>query len=85
MGEDVCTLPEAWVIYDAIIGDERLYFVAEPESLDSVFRRFTQLAAVSPKVWADAYLAAFASIAGLQLVTFDRGFRQFKDLQLVLL
>jgi predicted nucleic acid-binding protein len=26
----------------------------------------------SPKVWADAYLLAFAAVAGLRLVTFDR-------------
>jgi predicted nucleic acid-binding protein len=26
----------------------------------------------SPKLWTDAYLAAFASVAGLTLVTFDR-------------
>ena len=28
---------------------------------------------VSPKVWTDAYLAAFARSAGIQLVTFDKG------------
>ena len=27
---------------------------------------------VSPKMWMDAYLAAFAETAGLTLVTFDR-------------
>ncbi|MFN0162189.1 MAG: TA system VapC family ribonuclease toxin [Burkholderiales bacterium] len=31
----------------------------------------------SPKVWMDAYLAAFAVRAGLSLVTFDGGFRNF--------
>jgi hypothetical protein len=31
--------------------------------------------ATSLKVWADAYLLAFASVAGLKLVSFDRGLR----------
>ena len=33
----------------------------------------------------DAYLAAFALMGGLQLVTIDKGFRQFKDLDLLVL
>lgn len=39
----------------------------------------------SPKLWMDAWLAAFAICAGLQLVTFDRGFAQFAGLELLLL
>lgn len=85
MGEDACTLPEAWAIYDDIDADERFCFIHEPEAIDPAFRRFTQTATVSPKVWADAYLAAFAFAARLRLVTFDRGFHQFGELQIVLL
>ncbi len=29
----------------------------------------------SPKVWADAYILAFASVAGLKLITFDRALK----------
>ena len=36
--------------------------------------------AASPKLWMDAYLAAFAIESGQQLVTTDTGFRQFKGL-----
>lgn len=39
----------------------------------------------SPGLWTDAYLAAFAQAADLMLATFDRGFRRFVDLRLVLL
>ena len=35
----------------------------------------------SPKVWNDAYLAAFAIEAGLQLITTDGDFRVFPGLQ----
>ena len=41
----------------------------------------------SPKLWMDAYLAAFAISGNLRLVTFDRDFRQFEPhgLELILL
>jgi predicted nucleic acid-binding protein len=29
------------------------------------------------KVWNDAYLAAFAEAAAVEMVTFDQGFKQF--------
>jgi predicted nucleic acid-binding protein len=32
----------------------------------------------SPKRWMDASLAAFARLAGMRLVTLDRGFRQYR-------
>jgi len=40
--------------------------------LESRLRVYSRLKRASPKVWADAYLVAFASAAGLKLVTFDR-------------
>jgi predicted nucleic acid-binding protein len=36
----------------------------------------------SPKLWMDAYLAAFALAGGYQLVTTDKAFKQFKGLDL---
>lgn len=41
--------------------------------------------AASPKLWMDAYLAAFARSAGYTLVTTDAAFTQFADLDLRLL
>ena len=43
------------------------------------------LSEYSPKLWQDAYLAAFAVAAGLSLVTFDQGFRKFRRLQSIIL
>ena len=42
---------------------------------------FTQLPSFSTNVWTDAYLAAFATVADFELVTFDQGFLQFKNLR----
>jgi predicted nucleic acid-binding protein len=35
----------------------------------------------SPKVWNDAYLAAFAKAANFELVTLDRGFAQYQHVR----
>lgn len=85
MAEDVCTLPQAWSIYDQILADERFLFLPEPGNLEPALRRFTQANQPSPRVWQDAYLAAFAAASGLDLVTFDHGFQQFAGLRLILL
>jgi uncharacterized protein len=85
MAEDVCTLPQAWAIYDQILADGRFTFCSEPSNLDLSLRRLTQPNTASPKLWQDAYLAAFAMDLGFRLVSFDRGFHQFEGLDLILL
>jgi toxin-antitoxin system PIN domain toxin len=82
MGEEVCMQAQAWVIYDAILGDERFSFYSEPEGVEVLLRMYTQSSLASPNLWPDAYLAAFARAADLQLATFDKGFRQFDGLRL---
>ena len=55
--------------------DDRVAYLSEPEAIEPEFRRQSRLGTFSPKVWADAYLLAFATVAGLKLVTFDRALR----------
>ena len=71
-GEEALTLQDAWSCYDALSGDERTGFVAEAAGLERLWREHTSSRTHSPKVWTDAYLVAFASSAGLTMVTFDR-------------
>jgi toxin-antitoxin system PIN domain toxin len=75
MGSDVKTMSEAWALWDKVCADDRIALLAEPEAIEPEFRRFSGRRSSSPKVWADAYLAAFAAVAGLKLVTFHRGLR----------
>lgn len=75
MGKDTKTMSEAWGLWDQIWADDRVIFLAEPEDIEREFRRRTRLPSQSPKVWADAYLLAFASVAGLMLVTFDQALK----------
>jgi uncharacterized protein len=75
MGTDAKTMSEAWDLWDQIWADGRIAFLPEPDGLEQEFRTRSRLPSRSPKVWADAYLLAFACAAGLTLVTFDRGLR----------
>ena len=75
LGTDAKTMSEAWRLWDQIWADSRIAFLAEPDGLEQEFRTRSRLPSRSPKVWADAYLLAFASVAGLKLVTFDRGLK----------
>lgn len=68
-------MSEAWRLWDRICADDRIAFLSEPEAIEPEFRRQSRLGTSSPKVWADAYLIAFATVAGLKLVTFDRALR----------
>ena len=79
------TNEDAWAAYEALLADPRLSLRDEPKGLDPLWRRFASRPAPSPKLWMDAYLAAFALAGGYGLVTTDRGFRQFTGLELVLL
>lgn len=72
MGGDVLTRSQAWEVFDALVADPRNCLMAEPSGLDPVFRRQTGSKETATKQWADGYLAAFASAADMQVVTFDR-------------
>jgi len=75
MGSDVKKMHQAWELWDEVCADNRIESLPEPEALEQEFRRLSARQSPSPKVWVDAYLLAFASVAGLKLVTFDRGLR----------
>jgi hypothetical protein len=74
---------QAWAAYQALAADDRVAFRSdEPSGLDALWRRFALRETASPKIWRDAYLAAFALAAGCRMVTTDAGFRQFRGLDL---
>jgi hypothetical protein len=76
MGTDeVMTQSRAWRAFDRWLTDSRVLFLDEPTNVDGLFRSLSRQNRPSPKTWADSYLAAFAEAAGLNFVTFDRGFQ----------
>lgn len=76
---------QAWEASTAWLRDPRIAFMDEPATLQQEWQRFGCVRTVSPKLWMDAYFAAFARAADLQLVTTDKAFKQFKGLDLHLL
>lgn len=76
---------QARAAYEAWLDSGCVAFTDEPRGLDSYWRKLAAHEAPSPKLWMDAYLAAFAMAGGYQLVTTDQGFKQFKGLDLQVL
>lgn len=66
-------------------GDPRIAFAAEPSDLELHWRRLAARDVSSPKLWMDAYLAAFALASDNELVTTDKAFRQFAGVRVRLL
>ncbi len=66
------TMIEAWRVHDRLFDDDRVGFAAEPAEVEARFRKHTADRTASHKLWADAWLLAFAQAAHGILVTFDR-------------
>ena len=62
---------------DLLLGLPHVIERDEPLGMVSRWRKLAALPSPSPKVWMDAYLAAFALSAGLSLVTLDKDFTAF--------
>lgn len=84
-GDSAVTLPRAWESYERLLNDPRVAYCEEPIGLEAVWKSLTQRQSFSPKIWSDAYLAAFAQLGGLQIVTFDNGFSQFSAARCLIL
>lgn len=77
------TLPQAWHHVDSLLGGAGIGFLREAPGIENSWRSLCQPFASSPKVVADAYLAALAIETGSIMATMDSGFRQFPGLSLV--
>jgi toxin-antitoxin system PIN domain toxin len=77
----------AWEKWEELMDLPQVVFAAEPNDLTNWWRQLAARETASPKVWMDAYLAAFAITGGLEFVTLDRDFQTYEahGLQLRLL
>lgn len=66
-------MDQAWQSFDILFVDHRVVLMTEPPGLEERFRAIAAGRAASPRLWADAWLLAFAEAAGGTVVTFDRG------------
>jgi uncharacterized protein len=65
-------MANAWAAYDRLFADDRVAFFDEPSGVDDAFRKYPHKGHASPKLWADAWLLAFAECAGGSVITFDQ-------------
>jgi uncharacterized protein len=84
-GIDPMSNDAAWEFYTAVAANRRCGFAAEPDALEPKWEIYARSQTASPKLWMDAYLAAFAATAGYELLSIDDGFRQFKGLKAIIL
>lgn len=85
-GNPPLTNTEAWSVYAAFSADDRVRPLAkEPGGIEDRWRGLAQRNTASPKLWMDAYLAAFALTGGYTVVTNDGAFRQFPGIDLHLI
>lgn len=72
------TNQEAWAVLDALMTDDVMSYLSDHHhGLDSVWRELANGDAASPKLWMDAYLAAFAITERMKMVTLDKDFQKF--------
>lgn len=83
--DEAVSLVEAWTKYDALLNDPRVIFAPQPVRLERYWRAYTRRRTFSPHLWSDAYLAAFARAADYEVVTLDKGFRQYKSTKCTIL
>jgi uncharacterized protein len=78
-GAEAMTNRDALVALDALQGLPQVRVQDEPPGVFALWRTFASVGTASPKVWMDAYLAAFAVAGGLGFVTLDRDFKRFAE------
>ncbi len=85
-GNPPLTNVHAWEAYDDLLADDRIAFrTEEPTGIEAQWKRFARRNTASPKLWMDAYLAAYALTCGYRMVTTDAAFKQFGGIDLELL
>ena len=84
-GTQALTNAEAWAQYEQLTSDPKIDFASEPANIEHHWKPLAGRTPASPKLWMDAYLAAFAIAGGYQLVTSDKAFTQFPGLKLIIL
>jgi uncharacterized protein len=86
-GEPPLTNRGALQTLDALQALPQVSWQAEPQGIFEKWRALAAIDSASPKVWMDAYLAAFAIQSGLRIVTLDKDFKNFEPqgLELTLL
>ncbi len=85
LGEFTLGNNRALQILHQLESDFRVDFLEEPAGIRDTWAEFSGSSHRAPKLWMDAYLAAFAVRSKARLVTLDGAFRKFRGLDLLIL
>jgi toxin-antitoxin system PIN domain toxin len=67
----------AWAKCQDLLALPQILWLDEPDGFSELWQSLAALPTASPKVWMDAYLAAFAIGHAVEFVTLDSDFRRF--------
>ncbi len=81
-GSSLITNADAWAKFQDLLALPQVLWLDEPSVFVDQWSILACLPSASPKVWTDAYLAAFAIGHNLQLVTIDSDFKNFEKVGL---
>jgi predicted nucleic acid-binding protein len=73
------TNEDALALFDRFMQSPLVTYREEPAGLLPLWRPLAGKSAPAPRLWMDAYLAAFAIAAGLRVVTLDNDFASFEQ------
>jgi hypothetical protein len=79
------TVSDAWSAYSALRRLPEVTFALEPAGCEGAIEHIVLQEELPPRLWTDAYLAAFAISGTMRFVTFDTDFERFEELDLLLL
>lgn len=76
---------EAWAVMETFMKDDRIALANEPPGIEEAWRSLAAGDTSSPKLWMDAWLAAFARCSGHRMITTDKAFTQFEGVQVLVI
>jgi toxin-antitoxin system PIN domain toxin len=85
MGPNRMHHQQAWAAVRDVTAQANVSILEEPTGVDERLADLCSRRGSSPSFWSDAYLAAFALAGRHRVATFDRGFRRFEGLDVILL
>jgi uncharacterized protein len=76
---------QAWREYQRLLALSEVTYVKETDAAGSVIESWVTSGVFTPRMWSDVHIAAYAKVFGLRVITFDRDFLKFPDLDVLLL
>ena len=76
---------QSWREYQRLLALSEVTYVKETDAAGSIIESWVTSGIFTPRMWSDARIAAHAKSLGLRVVTFDRDFLKFPDLDVLIL